>query len=175
MVELPEQYMWLSKEPGPKMLKEGLSLIGVHETPGVGNNQVIIDWAKEVGLEKIYKDDSGQPWCGLLAAIVAHRAGKSVVKDPLWAANWLKFGTPCEGELGAIAVFSREGGNHVGLYVGEDSTHYHILGGNQKDSVSIVRISKDRCRGFRAQYQNKPANVRKVILSSTGGVSTNEV
>lgn len=169
---LPKQYQWLASEPGPKMLLEALKLHGTLEVQGDGDNPEILKWAKELGLPQ-YTHDS-IPWCGLFAAIVAYLAGKPVVKDPLWAANWLKFGAPCDPELGAIAVFSREGGNHVGLYVGEDSTHYHILGGNQKDSVSIVRIAKDRCRGFRAQYQSKPANVRKVILSSTGEVSTNE-
>jgi hypothetical protein len=45
---------------------------------------------------------------------------------------------------GAVLVFEREGGGHVGFYVGEDSTHYHVLGGNQGDAVSIVRIARSR-------------------------------
>lgn len=169
---LPKQYQWLNAEPGPKMLLEALKLHGTLEVVGEKDNPEILAWAKELDLHQYTHDST--PWCGLFAAITAKRAGKSVVQEPLWAANWLKFGLESPPELGAIAVFSREGGNHVGIYVGEDSTHYHILGGNQKDSVSIVRIAKDRCRGFRAQYQSKPANVRKVILSSTGEVSTNE-
>ena len=169
---LPKQYQWLTSEPGPKLLLEALKLHGTLEVIGDKDNPEILAWAAELGLTQ-YTHDS-IPWCGLFVATIAHRAGKSVVRDPLWAANWLKYGIPCEPELGAIGVFSRDEGNHVGVYVGEDETHYHIYGGNQKDSVSIVRIAKDRCRGFRAHYQSKPANVRKVILSSTGEVSTNE-
>ena len=171
--KLPAQYAWLANEPGPKLLLEALKLFGTLEVQGDGNCPEILSWAKECGLEGVYKADS-IPWCGLFAAVIVKRAGKPVVKDPLWAANWLKFGEACEPELGAIAVFSRDGGNHVCLIVGEDATHYHCLGGNQKDSVCITRISKDRLRGCRALYNTKPANVRKVLLSSVGEVSTNE-
>ena len=46
---------------------------------------------------------------------------------------------------GAVLVFDRAGGGHVGFYVGEDWTHYHVLGGNQGDCVSIMRLEKKRC------------------------------
>lgn len=169
---LKPQYQWLASEPGPKMLLEALKLHGVEEFAGEKNSPEVLSWARELDLPA-YNADS-IPWCGLYCAIVAKRAGKPVVKDPLWAANWLKWGSPCEPELGAVAVFSREGGNHVAIIVGEDSTHYHVIGGNQKDSVSISRLEKGRLRGCRAMYQKKPANVRKVFLSSAGEVSTNE-
>ena len=41
-------------------------------------------------------------------------------------------------------VFTRAGRGHVGLYLGEDATHFHILGGNQTNNVSITRIAKVR-------------------------------
>ena len=43
-----------------------------------------------------------------------------------------------------MLVFTRPGGGHVGFYVGEDAAAYHILGGNQGDAVTIVRIVKSR-------------------------------
>lgn len=172
-MKLPAMYAWLANEPGPKILIEALKLFGTLEVQGDGNSPEILSWAKECGLENTYKADS-IPWCGLWMAVVVKRAGKEVVKDPLWAANWLKFGQPCDPELGAIAIFSRDGGNHVAVIVGEDATHYHVIGGNQKDSVSIMRLAKDRLRGCRALYQTKPANVRRVTLAATGEVSKNE-
>jgi hypothetical protein len=33
---------------------------------------------------------------------------------------------------------------HVGFYAGEDETNFHILGGNQADSVSVAKVSRDR-------------------------------
>lgn len=170
--ELPINYAWLAKETGPKMLLEALNLYGVKEKVGESDNPEILSWAKELNLPQYTADSI--PWCGLFVAIVAKRAGKPVVSNPLWAANWLKFGLSCKPELGAVAVFSREGGNHVGLYVGEDQDCYHILGGNQKDSVCISRLKKPRCRGFRAQYRNKPVNVRQIFLKPEGEVSFNE-
>lgn len=172
-MNLPAMYAWLANEPGPKILLEALKLFGTKEVVGPTHNPVILAWAKELGLETVYRQDE-IPWCGLFVAICVKHAGKDVVKDPLWAANWLHFGQACDPELGAIAVFSRDGGNHVAIIVGEDSTHYHVIGGNQKDSVCIMRLAKDRLRGCRASYQTKPANVRRVTLAATGEVSKNE-
>lgn len=167
-------YQWLANEPGPKILLEALKLFGTKEIVGPQHNPVILGWAKELGLEAVYKQDE-IPWCGLFVAICVKRAGKEVVKDPLWAANWAKWGEHCEPELGAIGVFDRPGaGNHVGIIVGEDATHYHVYGGNQKDSVCIARLAKERLWECRASYRTKPANIRCVQLSSTGEVSKNE-
>ena len=44
-------------------------------------------------------------------------------------------------------MFSRGKGGHVGFVVGEDDTDYYVLGGNQGNSVNVVRISKDRFLG----------------------------
>jgi hypothetical protein len=54
------------------------------------------------------------------------------------------FGNYAPPGLGTILVFSRGSGGHVGVYMGEDSTHYHVLGGNQSDRVSVARIPKTR-------------------------------
>ena len=46
-------------------------------------------------------------------------------------------------------TFKRPGGGHVGFYVGEDSTAYHVLSGNQFDKVGITRIDKSRLVAIR--------------------------
>lgn len=169
---LPEQYRWLEVEPAPRMLREALKLFGVYEHPGSANSPVILAWAHECGIPG-YDADS-IPWCGLFMAVVAKRARKPLPENPLWARNWLRFGDPCEPELGAVLVFERGTGGHVGLYVGEDLTHYHVLGGNQKDQVRIDRLNKGRLLGARAQYKVKPSNVRRVHLSADENESSNE-
>jgi hypothetical protein len=65
-------------------------------------------------------------------------------KNPYWARNWALFGVATPPVYGCVLVFQREGGGHVGFAVGEDATDYYVLGGNQSDSVNIVRISKGR-------------------------------
>jgi uncharacterized protein (TIGR02594 family) len=172
---IPAKYEWLNKEGAPRMLVEMLKIFGTLESPGASDNPTIMSWAKDLGL-KDYKHDA-IPWCGLAMAIVAKRSGKEVVKDPLWAANWLKFGNKViNAMLGDVLVFKRPGGNHVGLYVGEDRECYHVMGGNQRDSVSIVRINKNRLTGVRRPVYTiaQPHNVRKIILSSSGEISDNE-
>lgn len=175
-MRIPKKYEWLHKEFSPRHFMKAIELFGVKEIAGEQHNPVIMSWAEEVGLKKTYTADE-IPWCGLYVAVVMKRADREVVKFPLWARNWAKFGVKAdEPMLSDILVFSRGSGGHVGFYVGEDKTSYHVLGGNQGNSVSIVRIKKDRliaCR--RPPYKVQPLNVRKIILDSTGSIlSTNE-
>ena len=165
-MSLPSKYQWLSKEKAPKMLLEALKLYGTKEKQGEANNPIILAWAKECGI-KGYNADS-IPWCGLFMAIVAYRAGKEIPSTSLWAKSWAKWGDDSpEPQLGDLLVFYRDGGGHVGLYVGEDTQCYHVLGGNQGDAVSITRLDKNRCIASRRNYKiAAPSNVRKTVLLS---------
>jgi len=165
------------------MLTEALKLLGIKELVGKGSNPLIMDWVKELNTAKHrtivgYTDDS-IAWCGLWMAIVAYRRLNiidEVVKDPLWARNWLNYGVASpKPELGDILVFLRTGGGHVGLYVGEDDECYHVLGGNQKNEVKIIRILRSRLLGARRpKYYIKPKSVKAIRLSNTGVISENE-
>lgn len=97
-------------------------------------------------------DPAKIPWCGDLVetCITMALPEEPVPQNPYAAINWLKFGISCNPQPGAILVFWRGSPQswkgHVGFYVGEDATHYHVLGGNQKNSISITRIAKSRLR-----------------------------
>jgi uncharacterized protein (TIGR02594 family) len=169
-------YAWLKKETAPKILVEAVKHIGVKEIVGKKHNPTILSWAKALGLEKTYTNDE-IPWCGLFVAYCAHASGLPVVKHPLWALNWNKYGNVAQVPmLGDVLTFTRNGGGHVGIYVGEDNTHYHVLGGNQNNSVSVSRIAKDRLSQARrtAWKIAQPASVRVVHLAAKGVVTTNE-
>jgi uncharacterized protein (TIGR02594 family) len=178
---LPKQYSWLLNEPAPRLLTVGLSLYGTAEQPGPGNNPSILQWAAAVGLGKQYKVDS-LAWCGLFMGYTALQAGFDPPKaNLLGARNWLEFGVPVKtAMLGDVLVFYRGSKTgftgHVGIYVGEDDTRYYVLGGNQKDMVSIAPIAKDRLLGIRRCKWRiaQPANVRRVFLAKNGTLSTNE-
>lgn len=160
----------------PKVIAEGVRYLGINEIKGKARNPTIMSWAKDVGVEKIYTSDE-IAWCGLFVAKVVQKAGFEPVKDPLWALNWNKFGTKqSTAMLGDILVFKRDGGGHVGFYVAEDQNYYHVLGGNQSDSVSITRIAKNRCVGIRRCDWKiaQPAAVKKYIVEASGKISTNE-
>lgn len=176
----PPSYAWLN-EVGqlPRTIQEALRLYGTAEVVGRGSNKTIIDWRDELNAAGViivgYSDDD-IPWCGLCAAIVAHRAGKPVIKDPLWARNWAMFGTKvATAGLGDCLVFERGSGGHVGWYVAEDAACYHVLGGNQSNKVCIARIPKNRCIARRRPpYRKMPASVKPYVVKATGSISTNE-
>ena len=177
MTDLPPAYRWIDEVRSlPRMVAEARKFYGAIETPGPANNPVVMDWAREAGLSKAYSSDA-VPWCGLFMALVAKRGGKASPAKPLWARSWSRFGIASpEAALGDVLVFSRpRGGGHVGLYVGEGETAFHVLGGNQSDAVSITRIAKARCISVRRPvYRVRPASVAPVHLDLAGELSTNE-
>lgn len=184
MPGIPARYAFLTTVGVlPRTVLHGLSLLGTNEVPGRGSNAAIEAWRDELnrahpGSVIGFSDDS-VPWCGLFAAIVAHRAGKKVVAQPLWARNWAGFGRPVEAparaSLGDVLVFVRDGGGHVGFYIAEDKSHYHVLGGNQSDSVTIARIAKSRCIAVRRPEMTRPpASMRPYRVAPSGAVSMDE-
>ena len=163
-------YEWLLDEPGPKMLLEAIKLYGTHEVLGPKNNPEIMGWADEV--HTTYPGDA-TAWCGLFMSICAKRAGWRYHPNgnALWARNWADWGTPqVVAMLGDVLVFPRGQGGHVSLYVGEDASHYHILGGNQSDGVNIARRAKTPILAIRrAPWKTaQPANVRQIFLHAGG-------
>ena len=177
MTLLPPAYRWIDEvRPLPRMVAEARLLHGTLEAPGPTDNPVILCWAREAGLAKAYSSDA-VPWCGLFMALVARRAGKATPANPLWARSWSGFGIASpQAALGDVLVFARaKGGGHVGLYVGEDETAFHVLGGNQADAVSITRIAKSRCIAIRRPiYRVQPTSVAPIHLATSGAISTNE-
>lgn len=174
MTSIPEKYKWLNGIYQPNTIKNSILLYGTQEYVGPTNNPQILEWAKECGIS--YASDD-VPWCGLFVAVVVKRSGWEVVKNPLWARSWLAFGTrPDKPGLGDVLVFSRDGGGHVGFYIAEDAECYHVIGGNQSDSVSITRIKKSRLLGARRPIWKikQPDSVKQYFIESSGAISTNE-
>ncbi len=158
-------------------LKEAIRLLGTTETPGPGNNSVIIGWARAIGgwIASFYKSDS-TAWCGLFVNHCMAIGGAPVIQDGLGALNWAKYGKPLKYAVpGAILVFKRPGGGHVGFYVSEDDQTYHVLGGNQGDKVSIARVAKERCVAVRWPGNAiLPSDLTRVKKKFDGRISTNE-
>lgn len=108
---------------------------------------MILAWAADLDIP--YGADE-IPWCGLF---VAHCIGSQLTQEPLpdgplGARNWRRFGNAVTPQPGAVLVFWREKVDgfkgHVGFYVAEDDTHFHLLGGNQSNKVCVQRIEKKR-------------------------------
>lgn len=178
-MNLPARYAFLNAIGTlPRMVSVALGELGTVETPGAGNTPRIMQWADAVGIERIGYKYSGDsvPWCGLFMAWVALKAGKPVPAGPLYALNWGAFGGKAHQPLlGDVLTFVRPSGGHVGLYIGESASTYHVLGGNQSDSVSITEIAKTRLRAVRRPPMSvPPASMKPWLIGASGLVSRNE-
>lgn len=171
-------YDYLKKVTSPQLLVQALKLVGTKEIVGVKHNDEILIWARELGIKSYFADEI--PWCGLFMAYVVKKAALEMpftATESLWALNWNKFGTKqTTAMLGDVLTFKRNGGGHVGIYVGEDDTCYHVLGGNQSNMVCITRIEKNRCAGIRrtAWKISQPDSVKAIVVNSNGFISKNE-
>lgn len=164
--------------PALPWYSEAWRLIGVDEDAGTGSNAVILKWAEDLDLD--YGDDE-IPWCGLFVAhcIGAQLPDEPLPANPLGARSWGRFGDHVTPQPGAVMVFWRESRQgfkgHVAFYAGEDDTHYHVLGGNQSNSVSVMRIGKDRFLDARwPKTGGKPSGQRRRVRRDGTPVSANE-
>lgn len=152
------------------------SLIGTKEKPGSENNPEIVEWAQSIGgWTKQYYTNDEIPWCGLFVAHCLEDNGLSFPKNPLSAMEYAKWGQGLdEPSYGAILVFVRNGGGHVGFYLGEDDEAYHVLGGNQSDMVCVTRIAKDRLHAIRWPSEVDVEYTGPIVEEFAGKLSVNE-
>lgn len=130
--------------------------LGLTEVPGPESHPSLLQAAKNLGgwVAQFFKDDA-TPWCALWLNGVLQRAGLPLSGPDgspalVRARSFVDYGRPLETPCrGAILVFERPGGGHVGLYEGETLKAYRVLGGNQGDRVSHTWISKSRCVAIR--------------------------
>ena len=162
-----------------RWMTEARRLIGTREVPGAGNNPVIMSWGNRLGARVLgiaYGADS-VPWCGLFAAWCVHHAGIAPPKIAIRAKAWATWGQalPLSGPppVGAIAVFERQGGGHVGFVdsINADGS-LNILGGNQGDAVNVRRFGRDRLVALRwpaGQAIGAPARIAAAAAAKTTG------
>lgn len=152
------------------------SQIGTKEYPGASSNPKIMQWAGKVGKMMGMKYDGDHvPWCGLFAAYIMVENGIIPPSIAVRASAWSTWGVAlAKPSFGAILTFTREGGGHVGFYVSEDATNYHVLGGNQGDAVNITKIAKSRCSAIRWPGKYGLPTSGPIVKNRDGTVSKNE-
>lgn len=162
----------------PPWLAVALALRGVAERPGAGSNPTILRWAAALPAwsRAVYGDDS-TPWCGLFVAHAVATAlpDEPLPANPLAALGWARFGVPLARPApGAVLVFRRRGGGHVGFYLGERADALRVLGGNQGDRVSEAWIARGRHVATRWPATALPPASGPVLLAGSGSLSRNE-
>lgn len=190
-MNLPKNFEWLRPllPYAPKMIIEGILMLGIAEIKGKESNPAILKFAEDLGVINIYKNDDTS-WCALSHNAIALRAGKKIFGykdkyDLLRALAFLKNGIEINKDdweviskekamLGDSLIFKRPGGGHIGIYIGESNTHFYVMGGNQNNMYSITRISKNRLVGVRRPYYKiaMPGAVKKYFLDNNGAPQT---
>lgn len=190
---LPQNFKWIEKLGVlPKMIVEGILMLGIQEIKGQKSNPLILKFAKDIGVDDIYKNDDTS-WCALAHNAIAKRSGKRIgfkkdKYDLLRALAFQAYGIDLfpdewkvipisEAMFGDTLIFKRPDGGHIGLYIGESKTHYYVMGGNQNNMYSFTRIAKERLVAVRRPAYNIgiPSSVKKYALNDTGvPVTTNE-
>lgn len=121
--------------------------LGVTEAAGAANNPRVVKYLKTVG----YSDDS-VPWCSAFVNWCMQQAKYKGTDKPnarSWL-NWVGALPMASPQLGAVTIFTREGGGHVGFYVNTEGDDILVLGGNQKgDAVNVRPYAKSRLLGYR--------------------------
>lgn len=156
----------------PRWLAEARKYDGLREVPGPRHNSTILGWLRKL---KAWWSEDETPWCGTFVAHCLQESGLPIIKNWFRAKEWALYGSNLRSTHvapGAILVFARQGGGHVGFYVGEDTTYYYVLGGNQSNMVNTMKLAKARCIAIR--WPKGEPVVGSPVRMAGGVVSTNE-
>lgn len=155
-------------------------LLGTREAPGAASSATVLGWAERLGgaTEAAYTADS-IPWCGLFVAhcVATALPDEPLPATPLRARAWARFGVPLARPApGAICVFARDGGGHVGFHAGSDPARgaIRVLGGNQSDAVTYATIAASRLVALRWPRTAAPPRARAALVRADGALSTDE-
>jgi uncharacterized protein (TIGR02594 family) len=157
----------------PKWLELAEKHIGLKEVPGKGNNPKIINWLAT--LNAWWRNDL-EPWCGTFTGAMFREAGVAIPKAWYRAKAWLDWGVVLSAPVyGCVVVFTRDGGGHVGIVVGHDAKgRLMVLGGNQKDAVSVAPFERARVAGYRYPAGYNYTHEELPLYDSSAVSSTNE-
>lgn len=157
----------------PKWLERARRDLGERETLGANDSPRIRAILKRFSWQWL----TGQPWCGSILADWMTDCGYTPPKNAFRARAWLAWGEEILGPaVGAVVVFEREGGGHVGIIVGKDSRgRLLVIGGNQSNAVTIAAFEMQRALGYRLPVgELSTAALPLPVLASAGASSTNE-
>ncbi len=126
--------------------------IGEKEIKGSKHNAKIVEWFRKIKASW-FKDDE-TPWCAAFVGGVLSECGLSSTNSAM-ARSYEKYGLQLsEPIVGSIVVFWRGQpsgkSGHVGFVAGRTKEgELVVLGGNQKDSVSLAKFDINRVLSYR--------------------------
>ena len=123
----------------PKWLGEVRRYIGEREIKGAKHNTLIVQMWADIKRSGIKDDET--PWCAAYVGSVLECCGNKSTRFES-AKSYLGWGAQLlKPAVGYVAVFTRDGGGHVGFVVGQNERgDLLVLGGNQSDAVNIRKF-----------------------------------
>lgn len=134
--------------------------IGLKEVPGIASSYLVMAMLR---LDNTWPTDDSTAWCSAFVSFVCWLLGLPRSRS-LAAKSWLAVGilVPSLAEAVAgfdVVVLTREGGGHVGFYVGHDAATVQLCGGNQHDAVNVSNFPLSSILGVRRLWPVPTAGV----------------
>jgi uncharacterized protein (TIGR02594 family) len=137
--------MRLNSEPSidQPWVAAGKRFLGLKEISGSNHNPEILKFWKAIRRSGIKDDET--PWCAAFVGACLENSGIESTRFES-AKSYLTWGVTLSKPVpGCVAVFTRNGGGHIGFVLDVDSDGFmQLLGGNQNDSVCIRSYGTER-------------------------------
>ena len=121
-----------------------------------GSNPKVLAYYKDSGHPEITEDATA--WCAAFVGAMLRRAGQTGTGS-LAARSYLQWGKAvdlADAKPGDIVVFKRGNSSwqgHVAFYVSHDANTIAVLGGNQRDAVTVAKYGRASLLGVRRATQ----------------------
>jgi len=131
--------------------KIALSQYGVKEIPGSEHSPEVLKYFHDGGFTEIRDDETS--WCSAFMCWCMFKAGIPHTGS-LAARSWLNWGKQVhEAQTGDVVIYWRESlsswQGHVGFFIRKEDSYIYTLGGNQSNSVCILKYSDKQLLGYR--------------------------
>ena len=138
----------------PNWMHLALEEMGTAEVPGDADNPRILEYLHAGGIpvDSIEAEGDETPWCAAFVNFVLLHSGLQGTNHGA-ARSFTKYGTPATTKLGAITVLWRGSPTgwqgHVGFLLDHDDLSVYLLGGNQRNRVSVAAYPVTRVLAHR--------------------------
>lgn len=137
----------------------------VREWRGDRDNPRILGYLDHCTARRFPRRDE-TPWCSAFVCAAFERTGYESTRDPA-ARSWIRWGLQVTPRVGCVVVFPRPPlpwSGHVGLLAAfAEDGRIELLGGNQRNSVSMSRRRLSDAIGFRWPYDGRLPEAKCVM------------
>ena len=141
--------------------------IGQRELAGAAHNPRIIEYHGTTSLRGSMDEI---PWCSSFVNWCIRQAGYKGTNSAA-ARSWREWGQRVRQPVrGCIAVLTRNGGGHVGFYMGMKDGRILVLGGNQSNAVNIAAYDAERLLAY-VLPRNMSAHDNQVFYDATARIA----